>query len=100
MTDIEHSRMMTVASFMPTDQQRQAVERALAQLATALEATYIALDLSHTAAATAEAARDPTAAAVIQRWQAHDLVLHQIVENLYHEGRQTIATVKAAMALD
>jgi hypothetical protein len=75
------------------------VRRAIDNLNIALEATKLALDMAKDAPERVGLAQQ-TAPQLIESWRASTLLLHEVVDNLYYEGRHTISSVRQVLALD
>ena len=71
----------------------------LKALDVALEATRLAIEAAN--AAPRRVSHDqPTVAEVFEGWDAANLLVHEVFENLYAQARHTISVIKPMLALD
>jgi len=75
------------------------VRRAIDNLNIALEAAKLALDMAKEAPERATMAQQ-TVPQLIESWRASALLLHEVVDNLYYEGRHAISSVSQLVAMD
>lgn len=79
--------------------QEATIRNALENLGIALEATRLAADTANEMPLRAGALHTD-GSDILEKWRVTNLLLHEVFDNLYFEGRHTISTLKMALGLD